>query len=92
MFAFVLFDKQSKKMFHLFEIDSENQLNLYFTGIDNKYLMVFSSELKSIKKFLIIANLNISKIGIQNYKYSGYYSSTVFHFMKKLTKFYLHKL
>ena len=68
MFAFVLFDKQSKVVSLVRDRFGEKPLFYY---IDNKYV-VFSSELKSIKKFFNNTNLNISKIGIQNYKYLGY--------------------
>ena len=68
MFAFVLFDKQSKVVSLVRDRFGEKPLFYY---IDNKYV-IFSSELKSIKKFFNNTNLNISKIGIQNYKYLGY--------------------
>ena len=49
MFAFVLFDKQSKGVSLVRDRFGEKPLFYY---IDNKYV-VFSSELKSIKKFFI---------------------------------------
>ena len=68
MFAFVLYDKQTKIVSLVRDRFGEKPLFYY---LDNKYL-IFSSELKSIKKFFDNKKLNISKIGIQNYKYLGY--------------------
>ena len=68
MFAFVLYDKQTKIVSLARDRFGEKPLFYY---LDNKYL-IFSSELKSIKKFFDKKKLNISKIGIQNYKYLGY--------------------
>ena len=68
MFAFVLFDRQTRVLSLVRDRFGEKPLFYY---LDKEYL-VFSSELKSIKKFFNKKKLIVSKIGIQNYKYLGY--------------------